>query len=52
MRKKAELSLRKFAKKIGVSASFVSDMELGHRNISPWVAAKYTKLEEENGGRR
>lgn len=40
MRTEAQLSLRELAAKIGVSAPFLSDVELGRRNPSP------EKLEE------
>lgn len=36
-----KLSLRSLAKRIGVSAAFLSDLELGRRNWSPEFAAKY-----------
>jgi transcriptional regulator with XRE-family HTH domain len=41
IRKQYGLTLRAVATKMGVSAAYVSDLELGRRNWSPAVSAQY-----------
>ncbi|AST93263.1 hypothetical protein BC6307_19370 [Sutcliffiella cohnii] len=40
-------SMRKFAKRIGVNASTISDIEHGHRDITDYVRAKLIRIEAE-----
>ena len=40
-------SLRKLARRIGVSPPFISDIELGRRSPSPTVAARLCKALED-----
>lgn len=44
LREDAELSLRELGKKVGASAAFLSDIELGHRFPSKEVFAKLAKV--------
>lgn len=45
LRQAADLSLREFAKKLGgLSAAFISDIELGRRHPSPEVLARMAKV--------
>src|SRR2546425_9274990 len=44
LRREADLSLREFAKKLGVSAAFLSDVELGRRYPSDSKLAKIAHI--------
>lgn len=44
IRKARNLSLRALAKRIGVSAAYLSDIENGHRNCTPYVEHTYRVL--------
>lgn len=44
LREALDLSLREFAKKLGVSAAFVSDIELGRRHPSAKVLADMARI--------
>jgi len=43
LRQKADLSLREFARKLGISAPFLSDVELGRRYPSDEVLTKIAR---------
>lgn len=43
-RQRKGISLRALGKKLGVSAAFLSDVELGHRNLSMRLYDKISKL--------
>ncbi len=46
LREERDLSLREFAKTLGLSAAFVSDVELGRRHPSDKVLAKMAQILE------
>jgi transcriptional regulator with XRE-family HTH domain len=43
-RQRKRISLRDMAKKLGISAPYLSDVELGRRNISSALLEKLRKL--------
>jgi transcriptional regulator with XRE-family HTH domain len=43
MREKKKISLRKVARRMGVSAAFLSDLELGRRSWNEENAGKFTR---------
>jgi transcriptional regulator with XRE-family HTH domain len=51
LRDEADLSLRELAKKIGVSAPFLSDIELGRRFPSEEILAKMESAKKSGVGR-
>ena len=46
LREGKDLSLREFAKMLGFSAAFISDVELGHRHPSASILAKMARILE------
>ena len=43
-RKKAKLSLREMARRLGLSAAFVSDLERGRRNWTEELSVRFTDI--------
>jgi len=44
LRENSGITLRKFATKVGVSAAYISDIELGRRRCTEQIAKAYEKL--------
>ena len=44
MREQAKMSLREFAKRLGFSPAYISDIELGKRRAMPAIVEVYKKL--------